>query len=352
MWPSGRSSNPAQALLATAPPRASSGSRERVERVERRRAFARLGGDNRSPRRDIGDFVLSDSGLERRDRQRRGEPRIGIGVIVAAHRERPISHHLGAHGRRDDPGAFCRRASAVQESLSIAPRPAVRPRARLQPRDVVAGRKSGSVVRPAAPGGPFHSRTATSAQPSSIARGDLDWAEMGAATLRPQARPGRQPRAGTANHAGRARAHYAARSAVGAQVPLRPRSWRRPGYLELGEAAAGVTGVGAPGHVGSMAAWFFGNASVSRTMKGSSSSAMPQAVDPRRDPAVGRRTHRERIEQKAELRPLLGGRDPQQVEHLRLQLGLVDPEGATGQLDPVADQVVGDRARRARIGVE
>ena len=73
---------------------------------------------------------------------------------------------------------------------------------------------------------------------------------------------------------------------------------------------------------------------------------------PERDAAVRRRAHRERVEQEAELRALLLGRDPEQVEDLRLQLGLVDPERAAGELDAVADEVVGDRPRGARVAVE
>ena len=41
-----------------------------------------------------------------------------------------------------------------------------------------------------------------------------------------------------------------------------------------------------------------------------------------------------------------------QAEDLRLQLGLVDPEGAARDLDPVDDQVVRDRPCGARVGVE
>jgi hypothetical protein len=42
-------------------------------------------------------------------------------------------------------------------------------------------------------------------------------------------------------------------------------------------------------------------------------------------------------------------RDPQQIEDLSLQLRLVDPERAARKLETVADEVVGDRLRRARV---
>ena len=100
-----------------------------------------------------------------------------------------------------------------------------------------------------------------------------------------------------------------------------------------------------------MPAWFFGNASESR-MNGSSRSAISSRSMPEAIPPCGGAPIAERVEQEAELRPLLLGRDVQQAEHLRLELGLVDPERAAGELDPVADQVVGDRLRRAGIGVE
>ena len=50
--------------------------------------------------------------------------------------------------------------------------------------------------------------------------------------------------------------------------------------------------------------WFLGNACVSR-IRGSSSSAISEPVDARGDAAVRRRAHRERVEQEAELLPLL-----------------------------------------------
>src|SRR5262245_24883111 len=61
-----------------------------------------------------------------------------------------------------------------------------------------------------------------------------------------------------------------------------------------------------------------------------------KAVDPRRDTAVRRRAHAERVQQEAEARPLLLARDVEKVEHLRLEVRLVDPERAARQLQPVS----------------
>ena len=55
------------------------------------------------------------------------------------------------------------------------------------------------------------------------------------------------------------------------------------------------------------------------------------------------RAHRERVEEKPELRALLLRGQRQQVEDLRLQIGLVDPERAATQLVAVDDDVVGVR---------
>ena len=76
------------------------------------------------------------------------------------------------------------------------------------------------------------------------------------------------------------------------------------------------------------------------------------AVDAERDPAVRRRAHGERVEQEAELRPLLVGAEREQVEDLRLDVRLVDPERAAAELVAVDDQVVGVRERVAGIVVE
>jgi len=67
---------------------------------------------------------------------------------------------------------------------------------------------------------------------------------------------------------------------------------------------------------------------------------------------VRRCAHGERVEQEPELRALLLRRDAEQAEDTRLQVGLVDPERAPGDLDSVDDEVVSDRARRAGIRVE
>ena len=54
-----------------------------------------------------------------------------------------------------------------------------------------------------------------------------------------------------------------------------------------------------------------------------------------------RRAHRQCIEQEAELHPLLLGRELQQREDARLDVRLVDPEGASAELLAVSDEVVG-----------
>ena len=64
---------------------------------------------------------------------------------------------------------------------------------------------------------------------------------------------------------------------------------------------------------------------------------------------MGRRAHRERIEQEPELCALIFGTQREQVEDLRLDFGLVDPERAAAQLVAVHDQVVGVRERVARV---
>src|SRR5687767_11581550 len=57
-----------------------------------------------------------------------------------------------------------------------------------------------------------------------------------------------------------------------------------------------------------------------------------QPVDPRGDPPVRRGAHRERVQEEAEAETLLLRRDLQEVEDLRLELRLVDPERAAGEL--------------------
>src|SRR5438132_13762349 len=77
-----------------------------------------------------------------------------------------------------------------------------------------------------------------------------------------------------------------------------------------------------------------------------------QAVYPRSDASVRRRAHRQRVEQESELLPLLLGADAEIGEHLLLQLRLVDTEGASCELDAVADELVRNRARPRWIGLE
>ena len=72
--------------------------------------------------------------------------------------------------------------------------------------------------------------------------------------------------------------------------------------------------------------------------------SMPSAMPP-----VRRRPHRQRVEQEAELRPLLRRRHLEQVEDPRLELGLVDPERAATELVAVDDHVVRVRERVCRV---
>src|SRR4030095_6566620 len=102
-------------------------------------------------------------------------------------------------------------------------------------------------------------------------------------------------------------------------------------------SCSGETSVGAP-LIGSIPAWFFGKATVSR-MYGSARSAHRAAIDARCDAAVRRRSHCQGIQQEAELLALFLGGDVEQAEDLRLQLGLVDSEGNARDLDPAHDQV-------------
>ena len=103
--------------------------------------------------------------------------------------------------------------------------------------------------------------------------------------------------------------------------------------------------------IGSTPAWFLGNAITSRRFA-SRRRAISIPLDPEGDPAVRRRAHRKRVEEEAELRPLLvPGPRPQRVEDGSLQLGLVDPERAAADLDPVHDHVVGERLGGAWIPI-
>ena len=68
---------------------------------------------------------------------------------------------------------------------------------------------------------------------------------------------------------------------------------------------------------------------------------MPNAMPP-----CGGAPIAQRVEQEAEPRPLLLGVMLEDVEDLRLQLRLVDPERPAAELVAVADEVVGDGAAR------
>ena len=83
-------------------------------------------------------------------------------------------------------------------------------------------------------------------------------------------------------------------------------------------------------------------------MNGSSRSAIDSRSMPEAIPPCGGAPIASASSRKPNFEPLLLGRDVQQAEHLRLQLGLVDPERAAAELDAVADEVVGVRLRRAR----
>ena len=76
------------------------------------------------------------------------------------------------------------------------------------------------------------------------------------------------------------------------------------------------------------------------------------AVEAERDAAVRRRAVGERVEQEAELAPLVLRADAERLEHLRLDLGAVDPHRAAADLPAVQHDVVGLRDRVARIGRE
>src|SRR2546423_14493939 len=55
------------------------------------------------------------------------------------------------------------------------------------------------------------------------------------------------------------------------------------------------------------------------------------AVDPEGDPPVRRRSHRERVEEEAELHALLLLRQLEDAEDARLEVGLVHPERAAAE---------------------
>ena len=87
-------------------------------------------------------------------------------------------------------------------------------------------------------------------------------------------------------------------------------------------------------------------------MNGSSSSVIESRSIPEAIPPCGGAPIASASSRKPNFDRCSSGEMLQQAEDLRLQVGLVDPERAAGELDPVADEVVGDRLRRARVGVE
>jgi hypothetical protein len=77
-----------------------------------------------------------------------------------------------------------------------------------------------------------------------------------------------------------------------------------------------------------------------------------EPVEAERDPAVRRRAVAQRLEEEAEA--VLGFlvRQRQQLEDLRLQLGVMDPQAAAADLDAVQHDVIGLGAHLRRQRVE
>src|SRR5205814_2113398 len=65
-----------------------------------------------------------------------------------------------------------------------------------------------------------------------------------------------------------------------------------------------------------------------------------EAVEPEREPAVRRRTHRERLEQEPELRVRVLVGEAHRAEDALLHLHVVDTDRAGAELPAVPDQVV------------
>ena len=135
------------------------------------------------------------------------------------------------------------------------------------------------------------------------------------------------------------------RRSVADAAATRPVVARRAG-CRARRAARRSPRTGAP-LIGSRPAWFFGNAMTSRRF-GSPASTMTVRSIPSAMPPCGGAPMRERVEQEAELRALLLRAQRERVEDTRLELGLVDPEGAAAELVAVHDEVVRLRERCAR----
>ena len=77
-----------------------------------------------------------------------------------------------------------------------------------------------------------------------------------------------------------------------------------------------------------------------------------QPIEAEGDAAVRRRTVLERVEEKPESRLRFFVRDLQQLEDEALQRLVVDSDAAAGDLAAVQHEIVGARARAARIALE
>ena len=114
------------------------------------------------------------------------------------------------------------------------------------------------------------------------------------------------------------------------------------------ESCSASTGAGAPVS-GSAPLAVFGKAMTSR-IDGSPAIRATTRSMPEREAAVRRRAVAQRVQQEAEARLGLLGVDAEDVEHLLLDLGLVDTDRAAADLDAVEHEVVGARLQRARVG--
>ena len=95
----------------------------------------------------------------------------------------------------------------------------------------------------------------------------------------------------------------------------------------------------------------FGNAITSR-IDSAPHISVDDAVEAERDAAMRRRAVLQRVEQEAELAPLVFGADAERRENARLHVRLMDTHGAPADLPAVQHDVVGLGERVARIGRE